>query len=93
MDFGHATEADVHYAYGNDVCGDFSDKFNDKVKSVKYAGQHDDWRVDSITMFAKHNYQSTELYTREDIPLVTPGDGFPIQSAIINGETSWALYE
>ncbi|CAG0919453.1 unnamed protein product [Notodromas monacha] len=90
--FGPDGNGFVEFAWGDDHCFNIDPIVDNKVSSVKYAGNFHDWRQDMITLYTHHWFQGDELYDETD-QRVLPAGEIIAKSAVIAGLSNWTIYE
>ncbi|CAG0905390.1 unnamed protein product [Darwinula stevensoni] len=79
----------VEWIHGDDFCYNLGTT-NNQVSSLRYAGDTNDWKFDSITLFQFDLFFGLEYFEWAD---TTDVQGMPaVGSLIITGQNYWTVY-
>ena len=74
------------YGYNNLVT--IPTELKNKVKSLRFPGQPDDWKATSLNLYTDENFMGEEEFTYEEIPKFT----IEAKSVIVTGCKPWTVY-
>ncbi|CAG0886906.1 unnamed protein product [Darwinula stevensoni] len=80
---------DVEWVFGDEARLNFG-IVGDKVSSLRYAGDSDDWKRNTITLYEFEHFSGLEYYETKDVPEVYVMK--TVKSVIITGRAEWTVY-